>query len=128
MIGDYILDMMPESPHRRILILSYLTERIIGPAPAVRKLAMAAAIAVISSGATIAAHDMLEAYAQTPTTQVARIVQNEIGGWSLVIVKEAPGALTTVIRRERLTEAQARVLMSDPLWAERALSRHASPA
>jgi hypothetical protein len=128
MIGDYILDIMPDSPHRRILVLSYITERIIGRSPVARKLAMVAAIAVISSAATIAAHNMLEAYAQTPTTQLARIVQNEKGGWSLVIVREAPGALTTVIRREPLTEAQARVLMSDPLWAEKALSRHARGA
>jgi hypothetical protein len=128
MIGDYILDIMPESPHRRLLVLGYITDRIIGQAPNARKLAIAAAIAIVSSAATIAADNMLEAHARPPSSQMARIVQNETGGWSLVIVREAPGALTVVIRRERLTEAQARVLMSDPLWAERALSRHAKGA
>jgi hypothetical protein len=128
MIGDYILDIMPESPRRRLLVLSYITDKVIGHAPVARRLAVAAGIAITASVATIAANTMLEAYAEAPTIQMARIVQNETGGWSLVIVKEAPGSLTLVIRRERLTEASARVLMSDPLWAEKALSRHTAGA
>lgn len=120
MVGDYILDVLPESARLRDLVLAYVNAKI-GIARKGRQFVIAAGIALASCTMTIVATDLLEA----ETALVARIIQNEQGGLSLVIVQEAGGSPTVVLYREALTAERARLLMSDPQWASKALSDHA---
>jgi hypothetical protein len=123
MIGDYILDIMPESARRRQMVLAYITDRILGR-PRARQFAIAAAIAIASSAVTIAADSVLDAQAAGPSV---RIVQNESGNLSMVLVREESGRIV-VLHREPLTVLEAKTLTEDPQWAAKALSRLAKGA
>jgi hypothetical protein len=127
MIGDYILDIMPESNRRRRLVLAYITERIMVVPSRGRRLALAAVIAIASSAVTVAADNIWEAHARIGEHFV-RVVQNETGTMSLVYVREPVGGPVVVLRREPLTGEEARALLSDPQWAAKALSRLAKGA
>jgi hypothetical protein len=120
MVGDYIIEILPESTRLRDAVLAYVTRKIT-VTPWVRQIAVAAAIAVASCTMTVVASDMLEAQ----TTLAARIVQNEHGGISLVVVRESQDGATVVLYREPLTAEKARALLLDPSWASKALSDHA---
>jgi hypothetical protein len=124
MIGDYILEIMPESARRKQMVLAYVTERIVGSRRA-KRIALAAVIAIASSAATIAADSAWDAHVNT---HFVRVVQNENGTFSLVYVRELAGGPVVVLRREPLTAADARSLMADPQWAAKALSRLAKGA
>lgn len=127
-IGDYILEIMPESQRRKEMVLAYITEKILGGRRPMRQLALAAVIALASSAVTVGAGHLVQSAMSNPGSLAARIIEMPDGSLALAIVRHRQGRPTRLIHREAITADYAAALLADPLWQEKAISKHARGA
>lgn len=123
-IGDYVIEILPETPRRQRAVLRYVSGRL-------RRRVVNMACAATAGGGVlvgIATIDMiLDGYAAQPTRQAsARIIQDIDNTYNLEIVRDVSGQPMKVIHRKILSLDEARVLMTDPDWQERVVDDYAS--
>lgn len=126
-VGDYILEIMPESQRRKEMVLAYITDRIMRK-PRVRQLAIAAVIALTSSAATFGVDQIVDSVQAGPASVAARIMELKDGSLVLTVVKYRDGQPTLLLHKEPITWDRARDILRDPLWQEKAISAHARGA